>query len=214
VDLATLRDICRTLPIFPLPRTVLMPGAVLPLHVFEPRYRALVADCLGSHHVMGVATLRPGYEPDYHGAPAVWSDVGVGQVVSHQPFPDGRSNIVLQYVGRVRIVRELPTASLYRVVEGEVVEDDERGLDDAVRALKVLVLQLGAVTPEATGEARRLVSLEGAELVDALARRLFVDPDDQRVYLGAARISDRVTLVQDRLAAYMVATNTSGASEA
>jgi uncharacterized protein len=210
VDVASLQDICRSLPIFPLPRTVLMPGAVLPLHVFEPRYRSLVADSLGGHRLIGIATLRPGYEADYHGTPEVYDEVGVGEVVSHQPYPDGRSNIVLQYVGRIRIVRELPTASLYRVVEGEVVEEDERGLDGAVRALKVLVLQLGAVTPDATGEARRLVSLEGTELVDALARRLFEDPEDQRAYLGARRLADRVTLVQDRLASFMVASRPAG----
>ena len=205
MDLARLQEICRSLPIFPLPRTVLMPGAVLPLHVFEPRYRALVADCLGGERVIGIATLRPGYEADYHGAPPVFGEVGVGEVVSHQPFADGRSNIVVQYVGRARLVRELPSGTLYRVIEGEVVPDDDGGLEEAVRALKVLVLQLGAVSSAATSEARRLVTLEGTELVDALARRLLDDPEDQRAYLGARRLADRVTLVQDRLATFMVA---------
>ena len=60
------------LPIFPLPNCVLLPGGLLPLHVFEPRYRELTRDCLATHHLMGVARLRPGYEQTYYGNPPVY----------------------------------------------------------------------------------------------------------------------------------------------
>ena len=212
MDRQQLREICEALPIFPLPRTVLLPGAVLSLHVFEHRYRALVEHCLAADRVMGVATLRPGYEADYHGKPEIWPEMGVGEVVSHQPFPDGRCNIVLHSVGRVRVREELPTEHPFRVVRTEVSEDDDRGLSAALAALRVLVLQLGGLSPAAATEARRLVQLEGMDLVDALARRLLEEPDDKRAYLGADRLVDRVELIQDRLAGFFVPTAQAGES--
>jgi hypothetical protein len=98
------------------------------------------------------------------------------------------------------------------MVRGEVADDDASGLGDALLNLKVLVIQLGGLSPGAASEARRLVQLDGMELVDSLARRLFEEPDDQRAYLGALRLSDRVALVHDRLAAFFVPTREVGES--
>ena len=205
-----LAEACRALPVFPLPRTVLLPGALLPLHVFEPRYRALVAHCLDRRRPLGIATVRAGHDPDTEPAPPLWPEVGVGELVGHQPFPDGRSNIVLQYVGRIRIAEELPSDHPFRLVRGEIVVDDEAGADSALGALRLLVLQLGMGAPAAAGEAQRLVQLEGMELVDALARRLLLEPDAQRAYLGSARAVDRIALVQQHLAGLMVPTGSVG----
>lgn len=203
MDVDALREICAALPIFPLPRAVLLPGATLPLHVFEPRYRALVAHCLASDMVMGIATLKPGYEKNYQNKPEIWPTIGVGQVVGHQPFPDGRSNIVVQYVGRVKVLEELHTAHPFRVVRTELLGEDSGGLPSALLLLKQLVLQLGGLFPAAAREATRLVDLDGIELADELARRLFEDPDEQRLYLGADRLVDRVHQVHDRLGAFL-----------
>lgn len=212
MDRDTLAERCKSLPIFPLPRTVLLPGAVLPLHVFEPRYRALVTHCLASGSPFGIATLKPGYEKDYDDAPAIWPEIGVGEVVSHQPFPDGRCNLVLQYLGQVRVDAELPSEHPFRLISGRLVVEDPAGLEPALRSLKMLVLQLGAVTPDANDEARRLVQLEGMELVDSLARRLLEDPDAQRKYLSATRLVDRVAQIQDRLATWLVAARPVGSA--
>ncbi len=202
MDRSVLAEVARSLPLFPLARTVLMPGSVLPLHVFEPRYRALVTHCLGADRVMGIATLRAGTVPDPH-APAVHAEIGLGEIVSHQPFPDGRSNIVLQYVGAARFVRELPSSHLFRLAECELRDEPTRGLDEPLRSLKVLVLQLSGQVPAAGPEARRLVELDGPELPDALARRLLTDPEDQRAYLGCTP-AERVEMVSDRLAGFLV----------
>lgn len=206
------REICTSLPVFPLPRTVLLPGAALPLHVFESRYRALVNHCLDGERAMGIATLKPGYEANYHATPDVWPEIGVGEIVAHQPFPDGRCNIVLQYVGRARLQDELRTDHPFRVIRGDVVPEDERGLGQALASLKVLVLQLGGLSPSAASEARRLIQLEGMELVDALARRLLEEPDEQRCYLGADRLVERIALIQDRLATFFVPSRSAGDS--
>ena len=199
-----LREICSTLPIFPLPRAVLLPGSALPLHVFEERYRALVAHCLDGDGYMGIATLRgdPGDDP----SPPIWPEIGIGEVIAHQPFPDGRCNIVLRYVGRTILAEELPSPHPFRLVRGEVGDrdDDERGVEAAIASLKLLMLQIGGLSPSAAGEAQRLSQLDGMALVDALAHRLLEDPDDQRRYLGAGRLADRVAQVQDHLASYLV----------
>ena len=205
-----LEEVAQRLPVFPLPRTVLMPGTTLPLHVFEPRYRALVAHCLANDRVMGVATLQPGYEEDYDGSPALYPEIGVGQIVAHQPFVDGRCNIVLRFEGGVRLDQELETTEPFRIISGEVMGMEQSGIDGALQSLKVLVLQLGSVRPEAAEEAHRLAQLEGMELPDALARRLLDQVDSQRAYLAAARLVDRVSLVQDRLAQFLLAASTVG----
>lgn len=207
MERAHLVDLCRELPIFPLPRTVLMPGADLPLHVFEPRYRALVAHVLEHDEVLGVATLQPGYESDYQGAPPIHPEVGLGMVVGHQPFPDGRSNIVLQYVGHMCVERELESPHPFRLVQGALCTDDDAGLRQAVNRLRMLVLQLGGLSRDAAEEARRLVELEGMQMVDSLARKLLQDPDDQRAYLATERLAGRVEQVENRLAAFLAASD-------
>jgi Lon protease-like protein len=208
MDARELAEVCRALPLFPLPRTVLLPGALLPLHVFEPRYRALVAHCLEERVPMGIATVRTGHDPDREEAPPLFPEVGVGEVVAHQPFPDGRSNIVLEFVGRIRIAEELPSPHPFRLVRGDIVRDDDEGAEQALAALRVLVLQLSMGAPAAADEARRLVQLEGMALVDALARRLLLEPDDQRAYLGEERAVARIALVEQRLADLMVPPST------
>lgn len=197
-----LEEIAIALPIFPLPRTVLMPGAVLPLHIFEPRYRALVAHCLESEPFMGLATLVDVPNADAQ-RPRVHDTIALGALVAHQPLPDGRSNIVLQYAGRVRMLGELPSPHPFRLVRGEVLDEASIGLDAALSSLRLLVLQLGAISLQATDEARRLIGLDGLEMVDALARKVFESPDEQLRYLAAPRMLDRVLAVEGRLATFL-----------
>lgn len=194
------RAACEALPIFPLPRTVLMPGALVPLHVFELRYRALVAHARVDAGLFGIATLRPGYEADYDGRPAVWPEVGIGRIVAHQPLEDGRCNLVLAFVGRGRIVREHPARQPFREVEvalGAAVEPMDPSISERVRGL---VRQVGFYSVEAQSEAGRLLQLEGGALVDALARKLLDGVDDQRRYLASDRAEARAWMVEGALA--------------
>src|SRR6187455_301716 len=77
-----------TIPIFPLPNVVLFPNVFLPLHIFEPRYRAMLGDALEGDRIIGMTLLMPGYEADYQGR------------------PDGRSNVVLRGIEKFRILEE------------------------------------------------------------------------------------------------------------
>ena len=70
LDPARLRALAlEEVPVFPLPNVVLLPGALLPLHVFEPRYREMTRDVVAGRRRMAVARLQPGFEADYHGRP-------------------------------------------------------------------------------------------------------------------------------------------------
>lgn len=193
-----LETICAALPIFPLPRMVLMPRDALPLHVFEPRYRALVAHCVAHDGVMGLATLRPGYEADYDGAPAIHAEIGVGRIAVHQRLPDGRSNLVLEAIGRAQLVEELPSPHPFRLVRAALRQD----VEDApqLSGLRALVRQLGSFSEAAAAEAARVAALPGAELLDDLARRMLEDPDDRRAWLTLDRHSARASLIEGRLA--------------
>jgi Lon protease-like protein len=90
----------RRLPLFPLPNVVLFPEMPLPLHIFEPRYRQMVADAREGHDTIGMVLLRPGWEPHYEGRPAIFPIGCAGRIEQCEPLPDGRYNLVLR--GRVR----------------------------------------------------------------------------------------------------------------
>src|SRR5258706_14355947 len=100
-------EFSRTVPLFPLPNVVLFPRAVLPLHIFEERYRAMTADVLGSHRQVAMALLRPGWEKDYYGRAAIEPVVCVGTILSHERLADGRYNFLLQGHTRARGVEEV-----------------------------------------------------------------------------------------------------------
>jgi Lon protease-like protein len=114
------------IPIFPLPNVALFPYAMLPLHIFEPRYRQMTADVLAGEQLIGMVKLKAGWEgslapqdpaPDVHGV------FGVGQITTHHQLPDGRYHIVLRGIGRARIVEELSTNLPYRVARVESLPD-------------------------------------------------------------------------------------------
>lgn len=117
------------LPLFPLPNIVFFPHTRLPLHVFEPRYRQMVQDALDSDQRFGLVLLRPGWEPDYFGAPAVYETGTLATIEQAVPLDDGRFNIVVHGDGRFRILDEVSTTP-YRtarvIAEPEVTRDAEK----------------------------------------------------------------------------------------
>ena len=101
-------------PLFPLPSVILVPGGRQLLHVFEPRYRQMVKYALAGEALIGIAVLDPTRPAAADGAPAVFDVVGLGRIVEHTPLADGRSFILLQGVGRYRILAE-DRSRAYRV---------------------------------------------------------------------------------------------------
>src|SRR5690242_6561563 len=93
-------------PLFPLPNVVLLPRAILPLHIFEDRYKQMTADALAGNRQIAMALLKPGWERDYYQAPQIEPEVCVGTILSHEKLPDGKYNFLLQGQVRARIVKE------------------------------------------------------------------------------------------------------------
>jgi Lon protease-like protein len=108
-----------TVPLFPLPNVVLFPHALLPLHIFEERYKAMTADALSGRRLIAMALLSPGWEKCYYGRPSIERVVCVGRIVSHERLADGKFNFLLRGELRASIEREMccpskPGACLYR----------------------------------------------------------------------------------------------------
>src|SRR3954469_18063351 len=121
-----------SLPIFPLANCVLLPGGLLPLHVFEPRYRELTRDCLAGHPLMCAARPRPGCETTYYGRPPVFEKCGVGRIICSEELPDGRFALLLRGVARAEIARELNGDKAYRLVEAKMLRDTSWDAADAI----------------------------------------------------------------------------------
>ena len=95
-----------TIPLFPLPNVVLFPNVCLPLHIFEPRYREMVADALDGDRIIGMVLLRPGWEGEYEGRPPIY-DVGCAGLITHaERTDDGRYNLVLRGLQKFKVQEE------------------------------------------------------------------------------------------------------------
>jgi len=197
------RDLA-ALPIFPLPNVVLFPGALLPLHVFEPRYRQLVRAVLGGPKLMGIVRLRPGFEADYDGRPPVFEVCGVGSVIDSAEHADGRFDITLRGLARARILEELPPTRAFREVRVEELTD---GFSDAAvtsawqRKLISLWTTLAPHLPESVRDLRALTrGAEGAgAYADRLAAALVGDPDASQRLLAELDPTERLRLLTEKL---------------
>jgi Lon protease-like protein len=117
-----LRDLApalSALPLFPLP-TVLFPGAMLPLHIFEPRYRQMIRDVLESHRALAVVLVTDPTAVDAHGHPSIAEVAGAGVIVDHAELPSGRYNVLVRGRARVRL-SELPFIEPYRRAQATVM---------------------------------------------------------------------------------------------
>jgi Lon protease-like protein len=193
------------LPIFPLPNVQLFPHALLPLHVFEPRYRDLVRDAKAGDGLIGMATFEPGFEKDYQGRPTVRPVVGVGRIVGHETLTDGRSNLLLRGIARARIEREWPPNERYRIVDAvelasylPVSYDTEAAKD----TLTLLADQLALKLPSGGSTLRELVrsQAELAALVDVLAAALVTDAKERQALLETLDVAARSERVSREIA--------------
>ena len=124
-------------PIFPLPDLTFFPHTLLPLHIFEARYRAMVIDASRATASWSWSRLQPGYEASYAGKPPVYPVAGLGEIVRCERLATGRYNILLRGECRVRIERELPSDTLYRLVRAQRLTDAEPTADTAPALVRV-----------------------------------------------------------------------------
>ena len=148
------------LPLFPLPNVVLFPNVFLPLHIFEPRYREMVAAAEAGDRMIGMVLLQPGWEGHYEGRPPVYP-IGCSGVMTHvERLNDGRYNLVLRGVERFRIVSEDVSedeARSYRraIVEPLVEPPLAADARQAIRGCRSKLESLLAPTTERAAELRR-----------------------------------------------------------
>lgn len=156
-DLAALANFDGRVRLFPLPNLVLFPHAVQGLHVFEPRYRQLMADALAGDGTFALALLQSGWEDDYDGRPPIEPVACLGRVGWHEQLADGRYNLRLRGLSRVRLVEEVPVDRLYRTARAELVPDVAPADLPRLRRLRAALAE--AVTPQFAGDggARRQV---------------------------------------------------------
>jgi Lon protease-like protein len=118
-----LEDFTGLVRLFPLPNLVMFPSVIQPLHIFEPRYRQMTADALAGDRLIALVLLAPGWEEDYEGRPPIHPVACLGQIITHQRLEDGRYNLLLRGLHRIRIVAEVSTSKLYRTARVELLED-------------------------------------------------------------------------------------------
>ena len=155
----------RRLRIFPLPGVVLLPGTLLPLHIFELRYRAMIADALEQDRMIGMSMLKPGWQKE-EPCPSIYPIGGAGEIVEAEELPDGRYNIVLEGRFRYRVLQEAPPDP-YRVARVEEIasvplpspEEEARVTRMAARLFAAVAGQLElSPLPEEPLSAERLSS--------------------------------------------------------
>jgi len=202
----------RRLPMFPLPKVVLFPHALLPLHIFEERYREMTRDVLAGSRLLAVSMIAPG-ETETAKKPAVRRIAGVGEVMMAHELPDGRFNLVLRGRARIRIDDELAPERPYREIAATLLPDlpvhDGAELLDGDQSLRALVGHLAAAIPEGGEILRQVMAAQDTptELVDVLTAALIDDPalrqqllETREVLRRFERVSREVVEMTSRIA--------------
>lgn len=200
-DEAVPEDLFEGVPLFPLPNVVLFPRAVLPLHIFEERYKAMTADALAGKRVIAMALLQKGWEKNYYARPKIDPVVCVGQILSHEQLPDGKYNFLLQGLVRAMIVREIGDkpyrlAHLKPLPETPVIELDlseqRRRISDALHE------DFAAFLPGAQQFMQMLAGpLPTYTIADLIAFHLFDDVALKQSLLAEGDVLRRVERIVD-----------------
>ena len=192
-------QIPKRLPVFPLPNVVFFPKTYLPLHVFEPRYRRMVADTTMGDRCIAMALLKEGWESDYYGNPAIYPTLCVGRIMSAQPLPDGRSNILLQGLERCDI-QEQHFEKPYREATIRLTpQPSETGLAADVRRALIELLSRYLQTREGDTAWQGFFREEVSDdvLVNTLSTYLECTPLEKQFLLEADGLLQRARRLND-----------------
>jgi Lon protease-like protein len=194
-----------SIPLFPLPTVVLFPNVPLPLHIFEPRYRQMIAEALDGDRIIGMVLLRPGYESDYEGTPPIYPTGCSGLISDVDRLEDGRYNLVLRGLEKFSIQREeLPAVG--RLYRSAVVKPIDESITASTRlALKLERQRLLHLLSQQFGgqlDERLSASMPDEDLINALAQYLEFDPLEKLALLERegpiARCRSMVELLEMR----------------
>jgi Lon protease-like protein len=162
----------------PLPNAILFPRVLLPLYIFEPRYKMMLADCLKGERMFAVALLRKGWEKEGHN-PTPHPIAGIGVIRTCVARPDGSANLILEGVARVRVTEYMKLRP-YRVARVEPLESSEDAVGSNREPLMKVVTQLakararmGAGLPKSVLTALR--SVKNADYLSDLVSYTLLD---------------------------------------
>ena len=194
---ATAVTLPATIPIFPLQDVVLFPHSTRPLHIFEPRYRAMVADALAGDSIIGMVLLQPGHEAEYEGRPPVYAVGCAGVVIAAEELPDGRYNIVLRGLVKFRVLSE-DASRAYRLAEVEALPEAVEPSDRPLLAERRHELEetLRSISPRAQLPPS---DLSDERVVDGLSQVLPLEPAHRQELLEAVGPLERALRLIRRL---------------
>jgi Lon protease-like protein len=192
--------------LFPLPDLVVFPHALLPLHVFEPRYRALAEAALADDQLIALATLQPGWEPKYEGQPPIFPTVCLTRIVTHKRLDDGRFALLVAGVQRAQVVRELDGGQPFREARVQLQPDVYPAAGHVARPAlhKRLFEAVGELLPELREMGDQLQPLADGELTlgthtDLLGYALELGIDSKLALLAQPNVDVRAEMIMARL---------------
>ena len=192
--------------LFPLPNVTLFPNVMLPLHIFEPRYRCMVEDVLKSDGYMAIALLKDGWEPTHESKLCpVHQTVCLGSVVSHERLEDGRYYLLTQGISRARLIGEVETDLPYRIARLELLQDiyPAKPVIDRTRRQQELVNGFRELFPKIDLDSSLIYALEAdvplGELCDVIAHALRLESGLAQQVLEQPDVDQRSDLLLDLL---------------
>jgi uncharacterized protein len=205
---AALRKACAALKVFPLHGVAVLPGTPTPFHVFEPRYKALVLDALRGDRILAVPSLVE-KEGAHQLRPRLQQIAGACVIEQEETYADGRYDIVVRGLARVRLVEELPAGALYREFRAEVLEDvwpaaGPGALANGLESLRQLVYELSQRLPSESGApalAEAVAQMrDPAAIVDLVAAAAVSEPEARQQVLEELHVARRLELVMEEVA--------------
>jgi ATP-dependent Lon protease len=193
--------------LFPIEDVVLFPDSMIPLHIFEARYRKMVRDVLGSNRLVAISLQLEKENLEDGTAPRVASVASVGELVLAQELPDGRFNLVVRGRARIGIDEELPSDEPYRLVTAHEIPDDSPtkvdDISEADAALRALVTGLAESIPDGGDLLKHVAAAQDtpAALANVIAASLIGDAKARQHLLETTNVFDRL----ERLSSEVVA---------
>jgi Lon protease-like protein len=209
---AALASASAALKVLPLPGVTLFPGAPLPLRIYEPRYRALIAEALATDRILAVPMLVS-EEAASQPRAEIHPIAGAVRIEAEQAYPDGRYDILVRGIARVRLVEELETGKPYREFRAEVLDDvyppgGPTVLSNEVEALGQLILDLVGVLPAESGVgqlAHAVAHLKvPGSVADIVAAAAVGEAAARQRILESVDVGKRLELVKAEVAAVLL----------
>ena len=200
----------RRLPLFPLENVVLFPHSMIPLHIFEPRYRKMVKDVMATNKLLAISLQLERDDPARDEAPRVAGVAAVGEVVMAQELSDGRYNLIVHGRARISIDSELPSDEPYRLVAAHEIPDDPNSAEpgdphaeEADLTLRALVSGLAENIPEGGELLKQVAAAQEtpAELSNVLAASLVADTKDRQRLLETTNVAERMEFLTGEIVA-------------